>query len=112
MDAESSKDAGHRGKPKRRWKRWFRRGLLGACATGLLLGTAGWFYLRASLPIVDGELHLNGLRDMVRIDRDAMGVPTIEHSNRLDSAFALGFIHAQDRFFQMDLLRRLSAGRR
>src|SRR5439155_1533392 len=46
----------------------------------------------------------------VRIERDSRGVPTIEAASRLDLAFATGFVHAQDRFFQMDLSRRLAAG--
>ncbi len=44
------------------------------------------------------------------IERDALGVPTIRAATRLDAARALGFVHAQDRFFQMDLLRRAAAG--
>ena len=46
----------------------------------------------------------------VSIDRDSLGVPTLEAANRVDLAFATGFVHAQDRFFQMDLSRRLAAG--
>jgi penicillin G amidase len=44
------------------------------------------------------------------IERDALGVPTIRAANRLDVARALGWLHAQDRFFQMDLQRRVAAG--
>ncbi|HBL30011.1 MAG TPA: penicillin acylase, partial [Acidobacteria bacterium] len=44
------------------------------------------------------------------MERDALGVPTIRADSRVDGARALGFLHAQDRFFQMDLLRRSSAG--
>ena len=47
---------------------------------------------------------------MVSVDRDDLGVPTIEGSSRVDVARATGFVHAQDRFFQMDLMRRRSAG--
>jgi penicillin amidase len=66
--------------------------------------------LRASLPQLDGELRHSGLTAPVRIARDARGVPTIEAANRPDLAYATGFVHAQDRFFQMDLSRRLAAG--
>ena len=66
--------------------------------------------LRASLPRLDGELRATGLKGMVRIARDARGVPTIEAGNRLDLAYGTGFAHGQDRFFQMDLSRRLAAG--
>jgi penicillin amidase len=66
--------------------------------------------LRASLPQVGGEAVISGLESPVRIDRDALGVPTIVGESREDVARALGFVHAQDRFFQMDLQRRQPAG--
>lgn len=73
---------------------------------------AGWFFwrLRASLPQLDGEARLAGLASAVTIERDAQGVPTIRGGNRADVARALGWVHAQDRFFQMDLQRRGAAG--
>jgi penicillin amidase len=66
--------------------------------------------LRASLPDVSGELTLEGLLAPVTVERDALGVVTIRSSSRRDEARALGFVHAQERFFQMDLLRRSGAG--
>ena len=66
--------------------------------------------LRASLPRLDGELREAGLKAPVRITRDALGVPTIAAANRFDLAYGTGFVHGQDRFFQMDLSRRLAAG--
>ena len=66
--------------------------------------------LRASLPQTDGSRVVSGLRAPVRIDRDGLGVPTITGASRIDVALALGFLHAQERFFQMDLLRRKAAG--
>ncbi|MBI2824309.1 MAG: penicillin acylase family protein [Planctomycetia bacterium] len=66
--------------------------------------------LKGSLPQLDGELRVAKLTAPVTIERDGLGVPTIRAANRLDLAFATGFVHAQDRFFQMDLLRRNSAG--
>ncbi|OYU98799.1 MAG: penicillin acylase, partial [Verrucomicrobiales bacterium VVV1] len=80
----------------------------------LVLGllAAGWFYLqlRASRPLLDGEASLSGLAASASIERDGAGVPTIRGANRLDVARALGWLHAQERFFQMDLLRRRAAG--
>jgi penicillin amidase len=94
----------------RKLLRWLAAvlGLLAALA--LLL--AGWFWLRmrASLPPLDGARPLAGLAAPVTIARDALGVPTITGSSRPDVARATGFLHAQDRFFQMDLLRRRGAG--
>jgi len=66
--------------------------------------------VRASLPRLDGELKLAGLSAPVTVERDALGVPTIRAATRVDAARALGFLHGQDRFFQMDLLRRNAAG--
>jgi penicillin G amidase len=75
----------------------------------LALGSA-YGMLRASLPKVEGELDVAGLTSPVSISRDERGVPTIVAQNRPDLAYATGFVHAQDRFFQMDLSRRLAAG--
>jgi penicillin amidase len=66
--------------------------------------------LRASLPRLDGQVRQSALSAPVQITRDARGVPTVAAANRLDLAYATGFVHAQDRFFQMDLARRLAAG--
>src|SRR5262245_34596401 len=74
----------------------------------------GGVYLRrqlhASLPIQDGTVTLPGLEAEVTVARDSLGVPTITAQSRRDAAAALGFLHAQDRFFQMDLQRRQAAG--
>ncbi|HEV2844927.1 MAG TPA: penicillin acylase family protein, partial [Thermoanaerobaculia bacterium] len=71
-----------------------------------------WFRgrMRASLPQLDGERALAGLSAPVEVERDDLGVPTVRGASRVDIARAIGFLHAQDRFFQMDLLRRQSAG--
>jgi len=76
------------------------------------LAGAGWFYqqMRRSLPQLDGTAHVSGLTHPVTIERDHAGVPTIQGGNRLDVARALGWLHAQERYFQMDLLRRRAAG--
>ena len=88
--------------------------LLALPAGLLLLGAGvvgwGWWQMHGSLPQLEGTLPLAGLAAPVRIERDAQGVPTITGTTRLDVARATGFVHAQDRFFQMDLLRRSGAG--
>lgn len=78
----------------------------------LVLLVLGWGYwqLRASLPQLDGPARLAGLAAPVSVERDALGVPTIRGGSRGDAARALGFLHAQERFFQMDLMRRRAAG--
>ncbi|MBV9553146.1 MAG: penicillin acylase family protein [Alphaproteobacteria bacterium] len=67
--------------------------------------------LRASLPTVDGRVAVAGLHRAVSIARDPDGVPTITAGDDDDLAFGLGYAHAQDRLFQMELQRRYGAGR-
>src|SRR5688500_6463604 len=67
--------------------------------------------LWASRPTLDAQLTLEGLHAPLRVDRDRDGVPTIVAVGRDDAAYGLGFAHAQERFFQMDVSRRAGAGR-
>ena len=77
----------------------------------LLLAVAvAWLLLRNSLPTLDGASSDSSLNGEVTIERDAAGIPTITGSSENDVAYGLGFAHGQDRFFQMDLARRLAAG--
>jgi penicillin amidase len=84
------------------------------CLVLITAAVTGGFWariqLRASLPILDGERHLRELSAPVEVTRDRLGIPTIRAANRRDLALATGFLHAQDRFFQMDLSRRRAAG--
>jgi penicillin amidase len=83
--------------------------LLVAAAAAASLSYGAWVLI-ASRPLLDGQARLAGLASPVSVARDAQGVPTIAAANRLDLARALGFLHAQERFFEMDLLRRAGAG--
>jgi penicillin amidase len=76
---------------------------------GLAAGWA-WWQVGRSLAVTSGSITVSGLTADVTITRDAFGVPTITGANRADVARALGFVHAQERFFQMDLARRRAAG--
>ena len=69
-----------------------------------------WLLLQGSLPVYEGEQSIPGLTDTVTIERDALGTVTLNGRNRLDLARGLGFIHAQERFLEMDLMRRQAAG--
>ena len=91
-------------------KRWSLRILLAGVGVLALASLGAWLFLRASLAQLDGARRAPGLVDVVSVARDEYGVPLLQGSNRLDLAYATGFIHAQDRFFQMDLLRRVGAG--
>ena len=82
---------------------WFAI-LLAAVALG------GYFALRGSLPQLDGDMRVDHIRAAVLIERDAAGIPVITARNRADLSYATGFVHGQDRFFQMDLSRRRAAG--
>jgi len=96
---------------------WLRRTVrIGAgLAAALVLLVAGvlvwlWLELSGSRPRLDGEVAVPGLAGPVTVERDGLGVPAIRGGSREDVAFATGFLHAQERFFQMDLLRRQPAG--
>jgi penicillin G amidase len=86
------------------------RRLLAALALALvLLFLLVYVSLRASLPALDGEREA-AIESAIAIERDSLGMPSIRAENRNDVAWATGYLHAQDRFFQMDLSRRFAAG--
>jgi penicillin amidase len=75
----------------------------------LLAGT--WFHLRGSLPDYAGSITVPGLGGAVDIVRDDKAIPHIFAGSIEDAAFGLGFAHAQDRLWQMEVMRRVAAGR-
>ncbi|MHC8509524.1 MAG: penicillin acylase family protein [Rhodospirillales bacterium] len=97
--------------PRRR-RRGFLKPLLALLAGAVLIagGAAAWL-IWASLPVTEGEIKAKGLDAPVEIIRDARGVPHIFAENEADAAFALGFVHAQDRLWQMEAMRRFASGR-
>jgi len=77
----------------------------------LLLGGFGlWWFVYRPLPQVDGTLSLPGLKAEVTVERDIWGVPHIRASSLTDLVEAQGYVMAQDRLWQMDLLRRVGRG--
>jgi len=90
--------------------RTLARAALAAAAVALVLFATPYAMLRASLPRLDGSIPVAGVGAPVTIERDALGVATVRAATRTDLAFGTGFAHGQDRFFQMDLARRLAAG--
>src|SRR5262245_25064521 len=101
--------------PKRRgWLRAFARLVLALVGLLILILLGGGLWLRGalrgSLPILEGEWPLPGLSAPARVERDAHGVPVIRGATRADVARVTGWVHAQERFFQMDLQRRSAAG--
>lgn len=95
---------------KRAIRVWSLRTLAAVSTLTAVSAVAAWMYVRNSLPELDGIVVAPGLTAQVTVARDANGVPLISGSNRTDLAYATGYVHAQERFFQMDLLRRVGAG--
>jgi penicillin amidase len=93
----------------RRW-RLARAVALALAALVLIAFIAGWWLLAGGRARLDGQRTFAGLGASVSIGRDALGTVTIDGSNREDISFALGYVHAQERFFEMDLMRRVPAG--
>jgi penicillin amidase len=76
----------------------------------VLLAGGSWLVLRGSLPQYAGTVNVDGLSAPVAIERDALGSVTLRAEDRHDLVWALGYAHAQERFFEMDLMRRQAAG--
>lgn len=89
---------------------WKKVAVIGALLPMVLVATFFW-YRSACQPRLNGTLTLSGLHAPVDIVRDAAGVPHIYAKTTDDAYFALGFVHAQDRLWQMELNRRIAAGR-
>jgi penicillin amidase len=87
------------------------RSLLTLVLVAAVASAGGYLWLRSSLPRTGGTITVPGVSVAVTIARDEHGIPTIKAENDRDAAFALGFVQAQDRLFQMDLMRRYAAGR-
>ncbi|KTF13778.1 penicillin acylase family protein [Pseudoalteromonas sp. H105] len=79
--------------------------IVGLAVTALIYGA-----LSLSLPALDGKGVSKAITENVSVSRDVLGQAVIDATSRNDAAYGLGFAHGQDRFFQMDLLRRNAAG--
>ncbi|WP_158841177.1 penicillin acylase family protein [Polaribacter sp. L3A8] len=77
----------------------------------VLLAVSVWLYSKTYHPNYSGELELKNLSDEVTVYFDDIGVPHINAQNQKDAYVALGYLHAQDRLWQMELMRRIAAGR-
>ena len=91
--------------------KWLRRSLWALVAVIVLLALAANFYTLRAMPVVDGDLRVAGLQQPVKVERDPNGIPTIKAQNQHDLMFALGFVHAQDRLWQLETHRRIGSGR-
>ncbi|TQV81093.1 penicillin acylase family protein [Aliikangiella coralliicola] len=78
---------------------------VGLALVGLLI------HFNASLPMTNGTNHIEGIKAKVEIVRDKWGVPHVSAENDLDAFFSIGYLHAQDRLWQLEIQRRLGSGR-
>jgi penicillin G amidase len=86
--------------------------ILAGVAVALAIAAAiAWMWLRQSLPAIDGEARASGLGAAVEILRDKEGIPHILAKSERDGWFAMGYVHAQDRLWQMEFQRRIAQGR-
>jgi len=95
--------------------RVLRKVVVGILISALVLvsvaGAIGYLIIRRSFPQTNGTLQAAGLQDRVEISRDKWGVPHVFAQNEHDLFFAQGYVHAQDRLWQMEFSRRIGAGR-
>jgi penicillin G amidase len=98
---------------------FLKRGAIAIVVLAIIAGAGGTYYFKSylpntvapkSFPQVDGEIQLEGLNGQVDIYRDKMGIPHIYASTEHDLFFAQGYVHAQDRFWQMDVWRHIGSG--
>ncbi|MFM9956703.1 MAG: penicillin acylase family protein [Phycisphaerales bacterium] len=95
--------------------RWCKRLAILILPLLVVVAGVGFMLIRAealaSLPIRAGTIAVAGVSAPVTVSRDALGVPRIRAATLADACFAQGFLHAQDRYVQMDVMRRYAAGR-
>jgi len=90
-------------------KTWQKAGL-GGLVLAAVAAAGAWMWLHSSLP-ANGTVAAKGLGSAVAVYRDTRGIPHIFAAGEMDAYFALGYVHAQDRLWQMDSMRRFGAGK-
>ncbi|WP_353827251.1 penicillin acylase family protein [Agromyces sp. SYSU T0242] len=100
--------------PRTRRRGWTKL-LVGALVTVLVLATVaagvGWWSVQRAFPTTSGRIDVAGLQAPVTVYRDEAGIPQLVGETDLDLLFAQGYVHAQDRFWEMDFRRHVTAGR-
>ena len=92
-------------------KKIIKRIIIGVFTLLILLSLIVFFYLRSTLGRTSGNITISGLKNKVIISRNEFGIPKIDAQNLEDMFFAIGYTHASDRLFQMDMIRRNATGR-
>src|SRR5688572_6077700 len=88
--------------------KWF---LVGVLIMVVIFISSVYIFLQTQKPEYNGKLTLNGLKDSVEVYFDTHGIPHIYGNNEEDVFRALGYVHAQERLFQMELIKRVGSGR-
>lgn len=91
--------------------RWFRRLVFFLVVTLILAVVGSLIYLTSQKPQYSGILQLKGMKQQCEVIFDFYGVPHIYAASEEDAYTALGYVHAQDRLFQMEMVRRVASGR-
>jgi len=89
---------------------WLRNAIVGCVAGALLAGAGVALYAQRAFPAVDGQMRVSGLREAVRVQRDAADVTHIRAQSAQDAWFAMGYVHAQERTWQLEFNRRVMHG--
>lgn len=89
---------------------WMKRTAVGLVVAALLAGTAAAVYVQRSFAVVDGKLQVSGLQAPVTVQRDASDVTHISAQSPQDVWFAMGYVHAQERTWQLEFNRRVMHG--
>lgn len=92
-------------------KKRIKKILLFLFIIAVVLGIGFLFYVLSQKPTYEGELHLKNIKKETTVYFDDFGVPHIYANSQKDAMTALGYVHAQDRLWQMELLRRIAPGR-
>src|SRR5512147_2882152 len=91
-------------------RRWLLRLIVALVIAGIVCVSVGAWVVRRPWAEVDGSLKVAGLTALVEVSRDHLGIPNIYAQNEHDLFFAQGYVHAQDRLWQMELSRRAGNG--
>ncbi|MEM8530061.1 MAG: penicillin acylase family protein, partial [Chloroflexota bacterium] len=91
--------------------KWLRWGLVCLTILVVVIGSSSYFWLRQALPEVSGSVQVDGISAPIEIIRNQDGMVHIQAQSETDALFGLGYVHAQDRLWQMEFQRRIGYGR-
>ena len=89
----------------------FKKTILIIFVLALLIISGGWMYFNSLKPLYSGKIELSSVENETTVYFDDFGIPHIYAENQLDATIALGYVHAQERLWQMELMKRIAPGR-